>query len=384
MKVALSRSAAGPAAPAPGELEGVGGLPAGVDILARLEDICAGRGLENLADRLADLAAFVAYDLAAFENEFARLPRRSELVGKSATHLLDLGGKRLRPMLVALAARAGTQFDGRILDLAVAVELVHSATLLHDDVVDMSDNRRGAPAARTVYGNAAAIFAGDWLLVEALRRVERCALPGLLVDLLETIETMIFAESLQLECRGRLATGRERYFQVVEGKTASLFRWAMNAGGLAGGLPEAQRLALAEYGLHLGVAFQAVDDLLDLTGDAASTGKEIFTDLREGEMTFPVIVALERDPGLGPVLEELLEAGSEEPGAGAHLELAPARERLAAQVIDALHATGAAADCLALGREKSAAAVECLSVLPPSRARRALTTVAEAIVDRDL
>jgi octaprenyl-diphosphate synthase len=239
----------------------------------------------------------------------------------------------------------------------------------------MGDTRRGAPTARAVYGNAASIFAGDWLLIEALRRVERCRLPGVLVDLFETVEVMIFAESLQLEWRGRATTDRSLYFRVVEGKTASLFRWAMRAGGLAGGLAEEERQALADYGGHLGVAFQAVDDLLDLTGDTSSTGKELFADLKEGKMTYPVILALERDPALRPAVEEILAAGSEEPvyDAGA-----------VAAVVAALGETGAMKDCLALAREKSAEAIASLERLPDGRARRALATVAEAIVDRDL
>ncbi len=372
MKLALSNTAA---ELQPSELAAVPGLPAGVDLLARLEGICAGRGLARLADRLADLAAFVVGDLAQFEQEFARLPRETHLVGESASHLLDLGGKRLRPMCVTLASRVGGSCDRAALDLAVAAELVHHATLLHDDVVDLGDSRRGAPTARAIYGNAASIFAGDWLLIEALRRVERCRLPGVLVELFATIEEMIFAESLQLEWRGRATTDRDLYFRVVEGKTASLFRWAMRAGGLAGGLDEAQRQALGDYGAHLGVAFQAVDDLLDLTGDTSRTGKELFADLREGKMTYPVIVALERSPHLRPAIEEILATGCEEPvyDAGA-----------VAAVVAALDDTGAMTDCLELARSRSADAVASLARLPDGRARRALATVAEAIVDRDL
>lgn len=350
------------------------GLPAGVDLLARLEGICAGRGLDGLADRLHELAAFVGYDMLSFEQEFGRLPRDGRLVGLSATHLLDLGGKRLRPMCVSLAARLGSGFDQRVLDLAVAVELVHSATLLHDDVVDGGDHRRGSPTARMVYGNAASIFAGDWLLIEALRRVERSGQPGILGELFDTIEEMIFAESLQLENRGRLGIKRETYFQVVEGKTASLFRWAMRAGALAGGLDDRARQALGEYGIHLGVAFQAVDDLLDLTGDARRTGKELFTDLREGKTTYPVIVALERDPSLRPLLEKVLATPADQPFV----------DHLADRVVEALRETRAVEDCQALARDRSARAVACLEGLPDGAARRSLRTVAEAIIDRDL
>ncbi len=351
--------------------ESVPGLPVGVDLLARLEGICAHRGLGNLADRLSDMVAFIGQDLESFEIELDRLPRDARLVNRSAHHLLERGGKRLRPMCVALATRVGTGFDERALDLAVAVELVHSATLLHDDVVDLSDVRRGAPTARAVYGNAASIFAGDWLLIEALRRVNRCGLPGTLEELFTIIEEMIFAESLQLETRGMVSADRDIYFQVVEGKTASVFRWAMSAGSRAGGLGDTDRSQLVEYGRHLGITFQATDDLLDLTGDSAKTGKLLFADLREGKMTFPLIVALERDPDLRPVIEEILEAEAVSD---------PAAER----VVSSLRETHAVEECLQLARKHSSLALAALETLPDGRARRALATVAETIVDRDL
>ncbi len=351
--------------------ESVPGLPVGVDLLARLEGICAHRGLGNLADRLSDMVAFIGQDLETFELELDRLPRDARLVNRSAHHLLARGGKRLRPMCVALAARLGGGFDQRVLDLAVAVELVHSATLLHDDVVDLSEVRRGAPTARTVYGNAASIFAGDWLLIEALRRVHRCQLPDTLEELFSVIEEMIFAESLQLETRGLVSADRDIYFQVVEGKTASVFRWAMSAGGRAGGLGDDDRLQLVEYGRHLGITFQATDDLLDLTGDSAKTGKLLFADLREGKMTFPLIVALERDPDVRPVIEEILadEVVS---------------DHAADRVVNSLRETRAVDECLQLARKHAGLALAALEPLPDGRARRALATVAETIVDRDL
>jgi octaprenyl-diphosphate synthase len=345
-----------------------------VELLGQLESLCTDRGLTGLALRMGELLDFVGTDLASFEAELTGLPRHPHLVGRGATHLVDLGGKRLRPICVALASRLGTGFDIRVLDLAVAVELVHSATLLHDDVVDLSDTRRGAPTTRAIFGNAASIFAGDWLLIEALRRVWRSGAPGDLEELFATIEEMIFAESLQLENRGRVHTGRDLYFRVVEGKTAALFRWAMKAGGRAGGLGEEECQALTQYGTHLGVAFQATDDLLDLTGDVERTGKELFTDLREGKMTYPLIVALEREAALLPLVEQILATP---------LDVAVPDE-VSQQVIEILRSTDAVEDCLSFARERSALAVAALEGLPQGRANRALATVAEVIVDRDL
>ena len=349
---------------------GVASAPAaGADLLARLSDVCDQRGLDGLAERLRALGEGVAHDMAATEAALGLLPRGASLVHKSATHLLDLGGKRLRPLCVALAARCGRGYDAAARELAVAVELVHTATLLHDDVVDLGAVRRNVATARVVYGNAASIFAGDWLLVEALRRVRVADVPGALDRLLGVIEEMIFAESLQLEARGRLTGGRPEWLRVVEGKTAALFRWAMWAGARAGGLGEYECAALEAYGRHLGVAFQVIDDVLDFAGDPAVTGKALLTDLAEGKLTYPLIVALEREPGLRALLEAVL-AGDGVVEAGA-------------RVVAVLRATGAIDAGRALAEERAHQAAACLGVLPAGRARQDLETIAEATVRRD-
>jgi octaprenyl-diphosphate synthase len=189
--------------------------------------------------RLADLDRWIGGELRDFDAELAVVPRGVTAVQAAAHHLLDLGGKHLRPMCVALAAKCGAGFGPTARQLAIAVELVHTATLLHDDVVDVADTRRGQPAARTIYGNAASIFAGDWLLVEALRRVRGAGDLGLLDEMLAIIEEMILAESIQLERRGQIDGDVADYYRVAEGKTAALFRWAMRAGARAGGCDDA-------------------------------------------------------------------------------------------------------------------------------------------------
>jgi octaprenyl-diphosphate synthase len=258
-----------------------------------------------------------------------------------------------------------------VLDLAVAVELVHNATLLHDDVIDLADTRRGAKAARAELGNAASIFAGDWLLIEALRRVRRAGVGETLDRLLATIDEMIAAESTQLENRGRVDVDRELYFRIVSGKSATLFRWAMFAGAAAGGLGADECLMLEHYGLELGVAFQMIDDLLDLTGDSRTTGKSLFSDLREGKMTYPLIVALERDPELRAVLCEIISS-----------DAAPLRAELERKVSMSLQASGAVEECRRVARERALRAVECLAPLPQSWATALLVGVAESTVER--
>ena len=333
-------------------------------VLDRLAGISDRRGARALGERLAELGRWVKGDLIDFEAELALLPRGARVVQQAAHHLLDLRGKHLRPLCVALASRFGAGFSPRARGLAVAVELVHTATLLHDDVVDLAERRRGEPAACTVYGNAASIFAGDWLLVAALRRIAAAGVDGLLDRMLAVIEEMIFAESLQLERRGVVIAERAEYFRIVEGKTAALFRWAMLAGARVAELGAATEAALDRYGLHRGVAFQAVDDELDF---CSGTGKDALADLREGKMTFPLVVALEREATLSRRIEAVLAAP--EPG-----ELAA--------IAACVRETGALAATRKLAEEHARRALDALAPLPVGPARDALETVALASLER--
>nr|HEX4314584.1 polyprenyl synthetase family protein [Kofleriaceae bacterium] len=340
-----------------------------VPVLDQLARVSGDHGAPALRDRLASLGRFVAADLAGFEAEIAAIPRGSRVIHAAAHHLLDLKGKHLRPLCVALASRFGDGFTARARSLAVSVELVHSATLLHDDVVDVAERRRGQPTACVVYGNAASIFAGDWLLVAALRRIAAAGVDGLSDRMLAVIEEMIVAESRQLERRGKVTGARAEYFEIIEGKTAALFRWAMVAGARVAGLGTAAEAALERFGLHLGVAFQAVDDELDFAG--AGTGKDALADLREGKITFPMVVALERDPALRGQLEAMLGGG----------DASPTADELGA-VASAIRATGALAATRRLAEEHVQKAIVTLGELPAGPAREALETVAMASLER--
>jgi len=335
-------------------------------VLDRLAHVSAARGAPGLGERIASLDRWVRADLVAFEAELEAIPRGARVVHAAAHHLLDLRGKHLRPLCVALASRFGDGFTEQARGLAVAVEMVHSATLLHDDVVDVGERRRGEPTARMVYGNAASIFAGDWLLVAALRRIAAAGVDGVLDRMLSVIDEMIVAESIQLERRGNVAGAREDYFAIVEGKTAALFRWAMIAGARAARLSAAAESALERFGLHLGVAFQAVDDELDY---ADGTGKDPLADLREGKITYPLVIALEREPALQPRLVALLA------------EPEPRRDELAA-IAATVRATGALAATRALAEDHVERALAVLDELPAGPARDALETVALASLER--
>lgn len=340
------------------------------EVMRRLSQVTAKQGLSSLADTLGLLGAFVASELDELERELDAVPRRDELVGQSAAHLLSLGGKRIRPLCVALASRMGEADPFAVRKLAGAVELVHSATLLHDDVVDAGEMRRGHPTARAMYGNAASVFAGDWLLVEALKRVRQAGIPGLLDNLLDIIDEMIQAEAVQLEGRGRIQTDASTYFRVIEGKTAALFRWAMLAGARAAGLDDDACRALERYGHHLGIAFQIVDDALDLAGDPGETGKALFADLREGKMTYPFIVGLERDPGLARPLERAVRSGE---------DLSPAEAR---GLLEALERSGAIEAAHDKATEHAELGAACLEGLAECKARGALEAVARVAADR--
>ena len=341
--------------------------------IARLDIVCSERGPREVATRLRDLMDWVADDMHDFAAGLAELAPGTSVAGRSAHHLLNLGGKRLRPVSLALAARLGSGFGPAARDLAVAVELLHNATLLHDDVIDLGDRRRGEPAARLVYGNAASVLAGDWLLVEALKRIRRSGYHELLEPALEALDEMIGAEAIQLENRGRISLSHEDYFRVLDGKTAALFRWAMRAGATAGGLPPDQRAALESYGTHFGAAFQLVDDLLDVAGDPRVTGKTAFSDLHQGRMTYPLLLALERDASIRQLVERLLRMPADE----------PVPLRLRARVQGKLLTTGSIRDCRTLARRRADDAIACLAPLPGGPVRTALATLAAVSVERE-
>ena len=340
-----------------------------VEILA---EVTRRNGLDGLAVRLDGLWRWLATDLAALERSLEAVgSTEGDLGWRSARYLLDRPGKRIRPVCLALAARAGGRpFDDLVRDAAVVCELVHTATLLHDDVVDEGTQRRGVPPARLVYGNSASVLGGDHLLVEALRRVDRCC-PRHRGELLDVVAGMVTAEVAQLERRRRFDADREAYRRIAVGKTAALFRWALRAGGRLGGLEDAHVDALGCFGDSLGIAFQLVDDALDLVGDPATTGKTACADLREGKATWPLLYAAERDPDIAARLR-VLAAGDHEPD-----------PRVAQDLVDAVVRTGALAATHAEAARHGEAAHAALGQLPTSRAREALATVVDAALSRE-
>ena len=216
------------------------------------------------------------------------------MIPEVANHLISSGGKRLRPMLtLATAALAGYQGEGHV-KLAAAVEFMHTAKLLHDDVVDESDMRRGKPAARMVWGNEASVLVGDFLLGQAFKMmVEVGSLRAL--DILSTAAAVIAeGEVMQLAAAKNTSTTEDEYLAVIRGKTAELFAAACEVGPVIAERPKAEQAAARAYGMNLGIAFQLVDDALDYGGKSQKLGKNTGDDFREGKITLPVVLAFRR------------------------------------------------------------------------------------------
>jgi octaprenyl-diphosphate synthase len=217
-----------------------------------------------------------------------------EMIPRLAHHLIDSGGKRLRPMLTIAAAKlVGYSGDGHV-RLAATVEFMHTATLLHDDVVDESDYRRGKKTARLVWGNQASVLVGDFLLGQAFRMmVDVGSLPALKI-LSNAAAVIAEGEVMQLAAAKNTATTEDEYLAIINAKTAALFSAAAEVGGAIALRPSEEQAALRSYGKNLGIAFQLVDDALDYAGDSGRLGKSVGDDFREGKVTLPVILCFRR------------------------------------------------------------------------------------------
>ncbi len=226
------------------------------------------------------------------------------LINQMSSYIVNAGGKRLRPLLLLLCARA-TDYQGTHHHLMAAViELIHTATLLHDDIVDESELRRGKDTANEVWGNAASVLVGDFLYSRAFEMMIKPESMRIMTILSKATNEIAQGEVLQLlNCQNAALTEAE-YYQVIERKTAVLFQAATQIGGILSEVDNAQEKALKDYGLYLGNAFQIIDDVLDYQSDASTMGKEVGDDLSEGKTTLPMIYALENTSGADKQLLE--------------------------------------------------------------------------------
>jgi octaprenyl-diphosphate synthase len=243
-------------------------------------------------DRLSEL---VAADMERVNATIlARTGSQVAMIPEVANHLISSGGKRLRPMLtLAMATLAGYSGDGHI-KLAAAVEFMHTATLLHDDVVDESDMRRGKLAARKLWGNEASVLVGDFLLGQAFKMMVEVGNLHALEILSSAAAVIAEGEVMQLSAAKNTATNEDEYMAVIRAKTAELFAAACEVGPALAGRPKAELSACRSFGLNLGIAFQLIDDALDYGGKSAKLGKNVGDDFREGKITLPVVLSFRR------------------------------------------------------------------------------------------
>ncbi len=238
---------------------------------------------EHLTHKLEDVNAVIRKRM-----ESRHAPRIPEVTA----HLVEAGGKRLRPMLTLAAADMCGYTGDHDVKLAATVEFIHTATLLHDDVVDESAQRRGRPTANLLWDNKSSVLVGDYLFARAFQLMVETESLRVLDILANASATIAEGEVLQLTAAQDLATNEDIYLQIVRGKTAALFSAATEVGGVIAGVTEEQVKALFDYGDALGIAFQIVDDLLDYQGQSAATGKNVGDDFRERKLTLPVIKAV--------------------------------------------------------------------------------------------
>ena len=326
----------------------------------------------DATEPFARLMTLVKGDLGAV-NETIRDRMSSEhapRIPAISAHLIEAGGKRLRPILTLAAAQLCDYAGSDHIKLAATVEFIHTATLLHDDVVDESGQRRGKTTANILWDNKSSILVGDYLFSRAFQlMVETGSLRVL--DILSNASAVIAeGEVLQLTTAHDLSTEEARYRQVIHGKTAALFQAAAEVGGVISAAPEEQVQALATYGSGLGMAFQLADDFLDYGGDADALGKNTGDDFREGKVTMPVILAFSR----GDADAKAFWNRTVGKGDWTEDDLATA--------MTYVRETGALADTQKAARAEIDAATEALDVFGDSPMRTALRDVARFVVER--
>ncbi|MRJ41928.1 MULTISPECIES: octaprenyl diphosphate synthase [Idiomarina] len=319
---------------------------------------------------LKQINALMAEDMAGVNQLIgSELQSDVALINQLGLYIVNSGGKRLRPLLAVTAARAvGYQGHGH-LTLATIVEFIHTATLLHDDVVDASELRRGEKTANAVFGNEASVLVGDFLYTRAFQLMVTLNSMKVMKILADATNIISEGEVLQLMNCNDPDTTETSYFEVIYGKTGKLFEAATQLGAVLAAQPEPVEAALAAYGRHLGTAFQLVDDLLDYTADSDTMGKQAGDDLAEGKPTLPLLYAMwHGNDSEANLIRQAIEQGN-------------GRQHLAA-VLTAMQRTGA----LEYTRNRALAEAELaqqqLQQLPPSPYRDALHALAAIAVDR--
>jgi octaprenyl-diphosphate synthase len=318
---------------------------------------------------LSTIRALIGDDLAATDALILdRLSSDVVLINQVGQYIVNSGGKRLRPMIVLLAAHAAGYQGTQHVDLAAIVEFIHTATLLHDDVVDESDQRRNRDTANNVWGNAASVLVGDFLYSRAFEMMVAVSSMPVMAVMAKATNRIAEGEVLQLLNCNDPDTDEQRYKEVIVRKTATLFEAGAKLGGIVGNSDPAVTDALGRYGLHLGLAFQMIDDALDYGASGTDIGKNVGDDIAEGKPTLPLIRAISQsDEPTRRLLREAIQNGG--------------TERLP-EVLDAIESTDAIAYTARLATDEGDRAMRALEALPESDYRRALEALAEFAVAR--
>ena len=333
----------------------------------------------SIFDLVRDDLALVEQEISA-ENSAAIEP-----VCQISSYLTEGGGKRLRPALLLLAAGASGYRGKSAIRLGAVVEMLHSATLIHDDVIDAADTRRGRPSANSRWGNHMSVLAGDWLYMQSFEvalRERNFAVLDILIDL---TQNMVEGELFQLTRLGRIDVSETEATELAYRKTACLFSGCARLGAVLGQQPKEIEDALASYGRNAGLAFQLVDDLLDFTASPEQLGKPVLSDLKEGKVTLPLIFALESAAAHNG------GNGNSPPHANGDsrnlvakvLEERDFRSVRPEQITQLVHETGALDRSAKLAREYVQNAKTCLDALPDTQYRRALHAIPDFILERE-
>jgi octaprenyl-diphosphate synthase len=319
-----------------------------------------------------EIQNLVAKDLERVESEFRLESIASvEAVGQIAQYLQANGGKRLRPILLLVSTRLFSEPSHEAIRLAAVVELIHTATLVHDDIIDEAKTRRGKPSANTIWGNQTSVLAGDWLYMQAFQIALRLRSFEVLDLLISLTQQMVDGELLQLERIGKLEVSEADCLELMDRKTASLFAACTRLGAIAGGAGEEEQALLADFGWNLGMAFQVIDDVLDFTSRETVLGKPVGNDLREGKITLPMSYALERaTEAERAVVARVLQGG----GYG------DVRFEDVRAIVEKYQGSGRARE---RANEFTSKARSLLAMLPDSPARGALLAATELVAERD-
>ncbi len=323
----------------------------------------------NSAYTLEDLQNLTGSDMQRVNQVISdHLASEVVLINQLSQHIILSGGKRLRPMLVILGARAcGYQGEDDAL-LAAVVEFIHTATLLHDDVVDDSDMRRGKQAASSIWGNEAAVLVGDYLYSRAFQMMVKARSMTIMNLLANTTNTIAQGEVLQLLNINEPDTSEDKYHEVIYAKTACLFEAATRIGAMLGEVDDSRESALQAYGKHLGIAFQLVDDALDYSAQSAELGKNVGDDLAEGKPTLPLIRAMQvGDAGQQNLIRDAIENGTAE-----NFD----------DIRQMIESTGALQYTIDQAHAQAAAAKQSIAELDDGEYRQALMFLADYAVER--